>query len=156
MLTGFIGTTGAFSYFRMLQRNLTARAFGTWIWSTPKDSLRMFQTFVLRLRNSSRGIVVLMLLCALEMRGPRAQDVRQLYLLAAATTKHSDKTYPATLYQVSTGKRLRSVREVVTQPEGIRFVRAWGDTIFIVHPNQIATAVSIIHESASSRRRHRF
>jgi len=93
------------------------------------------------------GIVVLMLLCALDMRGPHAQDVRQLYLLAAATTKHSDKTYPATLYQVSPGKRLRSVREVVTQPEGVRFVRAWGDTIFVVHPNQIATAVSIIHES---------
>jgi hypothetical protein len=112
------------------------------------ESLHMFQMFAIRLRYSSRCIFVLILLCALPMRGPRAQEeVRHLYLLAATTTKHSDKTYPATLYQVNSGTHLKSVREVVTQPEGVRFVRAWEDTIFVIHPNQMATTASIIHGS---------
>ncbi|MGH9775894.1 MAG: hypothetical protein ACRD50_13205 [Candidatus Acidiferrales bacterium] len=70
---------------------------------------------------------------------------RGLYLLAATPTEHSPQTYPAILYSVSAEKKLKMVREVVPQADGVRLVQAWGNAIFVTHPHLITTSVSVIH-----------
>ena len=62
-----------------------------------------------------------------------------LYLLAA--TPAQDYGYPATLYRVVEDK-LKSVRELVPQTEGVRFVQSWGNVIFLVDlPGEDVTVV---------------
>src|SRR5262249_11738310 len=58
--------------------------------------------------------------------------------------------YPATLYRVDAGK-LKVVREVIPQTEGVRSVRMWGNAIFLAHPQMdspmepYSAGVTIIH-----------
>ena len=62
-----------------------------------------------------------------------------LYLLAA--TPAQDYGYPATLCRVVEDK-LKAVRELVPQTEGVRFVQPWGNVIFLVDlPGEDVTVV---------------
>lgn len=85
------------------------------------------------------------MLCAVLVSGQETAAPRQLYLLSATPTEHTNKTYPVVLYRLSADKRLKVVREVVPQADGVRFVQAWGDAIFVIHPHVISTAVTIVH-----------
>jgi hypothetical protein len=93
------------------------------------------------------GIVLIPFCCGIASGQEIDATGQQLYLLSATPTEHSDKTYPANLYQVGADKKLKLVREVVPQSEGVRFVQAWGDAIFVIHPHVVATTVSIVHTS---------
>jgi hypothetical protein len=73
------------------------------------------------------------------------ESPRQLYLLAATPTQHTDKTYPATLYRVTGDKKLKPVRELVAQADGVRFVQAWGNAILVAFPHLTTTTFSIVH-----------
>jgi hypothetical protein len=91
----------------------------------------------------------LVMLAAFSLAPLKAQQPRsiaakppQLYLLAG--TPNGDFGYPATLYLADGGK-LRLIREVVSQDEGVRAVQMWGNTIFLAHPAQKVSAVSVIH-----------
>jgi TonB family protein len=66
----------------------------------------------------------------------------QLYLLAG--TPAVDYSYPVTLYRAE-GGRLKAVREVVPQAEGVRSIQAWGNVVFLIHAAQIPRAVTVLH-----------
>jgi len=101
-------------------------------------------------RNIVCGALALALACGIPLGAQRAKRLvpHQLYLLAG--TVNGDYGYPATLYRASDGK-LRIVREVLPQTEGLRSVQSWGDIIFLVHSdsdfpfNAPPHAVNIIH-----------
>lgn len=73
---------------------------------------------------------------------------RRPYLLSATTTEHTDKTYPAELYQVTADGKLRAVREIVARTDGVRLVQTWGEAIFLIHPHVVSTAVAVVHTEA--------
>jgi hypothetical protein len=93
------------------------------------------------------GGMVFSLVCSLIASAQNARETAplQLYLFSATPTEHTDKTYPAILYRVSVDRKLKAVREVVSQAEGVRLVQAWTDAIFVDSPPVPATFVSIIH-----------
>lgn len=102
---------------------------------------------------SSRIFCVLLLSITTVFSGLRAlgqsipaATAQQLYLLAGTPSFYK---YPATLYQAAGGK-LKYVREVVPESEGLRSVQAWGNVIFLVHPSQAPglerkTSVTVVH-----------
>jgi hypothetical protein len=98
----------------------------------------------------SLSLVSIGLLCVALVwsQEKRISPPEQLYLLAA--TPDQDYGYPATLYRVVSGK-LNVVRELSPQSEGVRSVRAWEGTIFLVHPAQVPRAVSIVHPDDPAR-----
>jgi hypothetical protein len=49
------------------------------------------------------------------------------------------------LYRAKENKKLQLAREVVPQADGIRFVYAWGDAVFALHPHSAPTSVAIVH-----------
>lgn len=53
-------------------------------------------------------------------------------------------SYPVSVYEIS-GYKLKLVREVVSQADGVRMIQAWDDVIFAIHPHITSTAVSIVH-----------
>ncbi len=78
---------------------------------------------------------LLTVFCCLVASGQerkKAAPTEQLYLLAGTPSFYK---YPATLYQAVGGK-LKHVREVVSESEGLRSVQAWGNVIFLVHPSE--------------------
>lgn len=74
-----------------------------------------------------------------------ADNSAQICLLAATPTEHTGKTYPARAYRVNQGKKLKLVREVVPQSDGVRFAQGWGPVVFLVHPHVISTSVAVVH-----------
>jgi hypothetical protein len=76
---------------------------------------------------------------------------RQLYLLAGTPSLHGRSDYPATLYELSSDKKLKFVREVVSRDSRLHLVRAHGDVIFVVYPHPASTTVSIIHAADPTR-----
>jgi hypothetical protein len=106
----------------------------------------------LRYRLLWAGIVLIPFCCGISSAQEIDATGQQLYLLSATPTEHSDKTYPANLYQVGADKKLKLVREVVPQSDGVRFVQAWGSTIFVVQPHVVATTISIVHTGEPARR----
>jgi hypothetical protein len=113
----------------------------------------MSQMFVVRLRYRLlwAGIVLIPFCCGISSAQEIDATGQQLYLLSATPTEHSDKTYPANLYQVGADRKLKLVREVVPQSEGVRFVQAWCDAIFVIYPHDVATTVSMVHTGEPQR-----
>lgn len=114
----------------------------------------MYTKFVRRLRCRTLWVCfVLSLLCCVPVseQGAGATQSLQLYLLAGTTTQHSDDSYPVLLYRVGKNKRLELAREVVPQSDGIRFVYAWEDAIFALHPHNSATKACIVHTNEPMR-----
>lgn len=115
----------------------------------------MFTMFVRQLRyNAGSGLALLLSFSCLGLlmgQGEGTARSRELYLLAGTTTQHSDDSYPVTLYRVAKNKKLELAREVVPQTDGIRFIYAWGDTIFALHPHNSATKACIIHTDEPMR-----
>lgn len=103
--------------------------------------------FVIRTRCSAlfAALVLATLYPLPPVSGEDAVVPCNLYLLSATPTEHTDKTYPATLYRVSADKKLKPIREVVSKADGVRFVQAWGDAIFLVHPHVVSTALTVVH-----------
>jgi hypothetical protein len=58
----------------------------------------------------------------------------RLYFLAATPT--DDWAYPVTLYEAQDSK-LRQVRQISPQEEGVRSIRSWGNVIFLTHSNML-------------------
>jgi hypothetical protein len=114
----------------------------------------MYTKFVRRLRCRTLWVCfVLSLLCCVRVaeQGAGATQSQQLYLLAGTTTQHSDDSYPVLLYRVGKNKKLELAREVVPQSDGIRFVYAWEDAIFALHPHNSATKACIVHTNEPMR-----
>jgi hypothetical protein len=65
-----------------------------------------------------------------------------MYMLAG--TPSSDFGYPVTLYNVVDGK-LRTVREVLPETQGLRSVQHWNGEIFLVHSPWKPGTVTILH-----------
>jgi hypothetical protein len=71
---------------------------------------------------------------------------RQLYLLAGTpTTNGSTGTFPVVLYQVGANGKLKLIREVVSQRDGLLALHAAGSVLFALHLNGLPNVVSIIH-----------
>jgi hypothetical protein len=89
-----------------------------------------------------------------------AATAQQLYLLAGTPSFYK---YPATLYQAVGGK-LKHVREVVSESEGLRSVQVGGNVIFLVHPSEALgdeedrrlrkTFVTVVHADEPLRLDH--
>ena len=77
-----------------------------------------------------------------QVSGSDRAATGEMYLLAG--TPVDDYAYPVTLYRAEGGK-LRTVREVLPQTEGVQSVRAWGNAIFLIHPAQNPKAVTVLH-----------
>ena len=117
-------------------------------------STAMSTRFVRRLRCSAFcAVFALSPTCYVPAsgQGAGATQSQQLYLLAGTTTQHSDDSYPVLLYRVDKNRKLELAREVVPQHDGVRFIYAWGDAIFALHPRGAPTHVAIIHSDEPMR-----
>jgi hypothetical protein len=78
-------------------------------------------------------------------QGGSAALSQRLYLLAGTTTQHTPDSYPVVLYRIGENKKLELAREVVAESESIRFVYAWGNVVFALHPHSRPTSAAIVH-----------
>jgi hypothetical protein len=87
------------------------------------------------------------LICGVVASGQRTASVasQQLYLLSGTPTNSGPQTFPVALYQVGPNGKLKVVREVVPQTEGLFEVEAAGGVLFVLHPHILPKSVSIIH-----------
>lgn len=98
-------------------------------------------------------LFILALTCGVMLRAGRVtiNPTLQLYLLAGTTSQHTPQSYPVLLYRVGENKKLKIVREVVPQADGTRFMYAWGNIIFALHPHTAPTNVAIVHTNEPMR-----
>ncbi len=104
--------------------------------------------FVAPRRCSLFGVSLgLILTCGAFVSGQRPREAprQDLYLLAGTPTNYGDEKFPVSLYRVNVSEKLKLVREVVPQTDGLYAVHAMGDVIFVAHPHVTPTRVSIIH-----------
>lgn len=103
------------------------------------------------LRRHSNLLVVLLfsaLMCgtvASLRPDARVKDSRSLFLLAGTPTNYGDQAFPVTLYRINSDGKLKSVREVVGQKDGLYSVRQADQAIFVAYPHVLPSSVSIIH-----------
>ena len=79
-------------------------------------------------------------------------DSRELYLISGTPTNYGAETFPSVLYQVDAIKRLKAVRELVAQSDGVHSIHTSGDVIFVAYPHITPTATSIVHVDEPLRR----
>jgi hypothetical protein len=90
------------------------------------------------------------LLCCIPAAGQEDRKVaptEQLYLLAGTPSFFG---YPVTLYRPESGK-LKAVREVIPESEGLQSAKAWDGVIFLVHPARGADTESTGPDSRNTR-----
>jgi hypothetical protein len=105
---------------------------------------------VMRRRDSTCVVAVgigISIACAILACAHAARSLQppQLYLLSGTPTEHTDKTFPMILYQVDAARKLKVVREVVPQRDGLRSAQVSRDTIFAIHPSIRSTSAAVIH-----------
>ena len=81
----------------------------------------------------------------------RREDSGGLFLLAGTPTNYGDQTFPVTLSRVDSHKKLKVVREVVAQKDGLYSVRQADQAIFISYPHVLPTTVSTIRTDDALR-----
>jgi hypothetical protein len=109
----------------------------------------MFIKYVKARRCSLIGAVLVQILLHGALASgqvPRNVIPLQLYLLSGTPTNYGEETFPVCLYRVNAAK-LKLVREVVPQTEGLYSVHTSRDVIFVAHPHIVPTTASIIHAS---------
>jgi hypothetical protein len=116
--------------------------------------MAMFIASARRVRYRRRRLALIAgLICSISVPLHRQlkSPSEQLYLFAATTSQHTPQAYPALLYRVSNNRHLELVREVVSQSDGTRFIYAWGNDIFALHPHGAPISAAIVHTDEPSR-----
>ena len=69
----------------------------------------------------------------------------KLCLLAGTPTNYGDEGFPATLYSVGGNAKLKVLREVVSQKDGLYSVHQAADALFLAYPHITPITVSVVH-----------
>jgi len=68
-----------------------------------------------------------------------------IYLLSGTPTNQTGESFPVTLYGVAADRKLKLVRELVPQKEGLYSVKQASGVLFVAHPHITPTVVTILH-----------
>jgi hypothetical protein len=68
-----------------------------------------------------------------------------IYLLSGTPSNQSGESFPVTLYGVAADRKLKLVRELVPQKEGLYSVKQASGVLFVAHPHITPTVVTILH-----------